>query len=1055
MSDSTSATRLNSRRRARRIRRLTGAVGAVFAAMALMIALAIPALGVHDDLFQLDGNTADDAAAVEPYDWENLFDDATPATVGGVTTAALPAGFIDAAFVTDWRQEADGTFDTSDGSTFATGSKDTLQINTGWACVGSNNVNNKTDITNAYATIVEDGGSRILYFGLEKGEDNGNNNVGMWLLQNDVSCPEDASPPGTAFSGVHADGDLFLVAAFTNGGGVSNITAYQWSTALNAIDPVPVAQGADCAVAADGDPICATTNAGSTGGTEFEPEWTHFSSKLGINNGLELATFFEGGIDLTAFDEFENSCFTGFIFNTRSSQELGATLFDYAQGDIDTCNPELSLEKTPDTGTHFVGDSFDWTIVVTNDGDGPADDAVVSDTIPAGLTINSATTPAGDCDVVGQEVTCTIDVAANGGTATITVNVTATSGVLTDPEECVLVENTASVTVEGDSDAGDNSDSGSVTICPIVVTKTAETTFTRTWEWDIDKSVDPDEWNLFTGESGTSEYTVDITRTGSVDSDWAVSGTITITNPASIAATLTEVTDVISPNISADVDCPALIVPANDSIDCTYSADLPDGANRTNTATATLQNSPSGTTDFSGTADVTFGDPTTVVNASVNVTDTVEGDLGTFSDTDSVSYTRTFECDADEGDHDNTAEIVETGQTASASVTVNCYEISVTKDAETEFTRTWTWDIDKTSDVTALELMPGQQFLDVEYEVTVTADPPVDSDHAVSGEITIANPNPTRDADLTAVVDSLTGGINATVDCPSMTVPAGDSLVCTYSADLPDDADRTNTATATQQLYDFDEDLVATPAGTSDHSGNAAVAFGDPTTEIDECITVTDTYAGDLGTACADESPKLFTYTRDIGPYTTDDCGENLVENTASFLTDDTGATGSDDHTIIVTVPCPEGCTLTQGYWKTHSALGPAPFDDNWNNLPDEDIDTFLEAHNETFFLSGMTWYQVFWTAPAGNPYYNLAHQYMAARLNLLNGASAPQEVLDAIDDAEDLFETYAPSDVGKGKAAKALRPIFTELAGILASYNEGDIGPGHCSEDVTSITAF
>ena len=38
--------------------------------------------------------------------------------------------------------------------------------------------------------------------------------------------------------------------------------------------------------------------------------------------------------------------------------------------------------------------------------------------------------------------------------------------------------------------------------------------------------------------------------------------------------------------------------------------------------------------------------------------------------------------------------------------------------------------------------------------------------------------------------------------------------------------------------------------------------------------------------------------------------------------------------TVDVDVPCLGGCTLTPGYWKTHSEFGPAPYDDNWANLP-------------------------------------------------------------------------------------------------------------------------
>ena len=39
-------------------------------------------------------------------------------------------------------------------------------------------------------------------------------------------------------------------------------------------------------------------------------------------------------------------------------------------------------------------------------------------------------------------------------------------------------------------------------------------------------------------------------------------------------------------------------------------------------------------------------------------------------------------------------------------------------------------------------------------------------------------------------------------------------------------------------------------------------------------------------------------------------------------------------------------------------------------------------------------------------------------------------------------------ADIAKLKGNKAPRPAFISLAGTLASYNEGKIGPGHCDED-------
>jgi hypothetical protein len=42
------------------------------------------------------------------------------------------------------------------------------------------------------------------------------------------------------------------------------------------------------------------------------------------------------------------------------------------------------------------------------------------------------------------------------------------------------------------------------------VSKTANTTFTRTYNWKIEKSVDQDTLNLFEGDSQTVNYTVSV-----------------------------------------------------------------------------------------------------------------------------------------------------------------------------------------------------------------------------------------------------------------------------------------------------------------------------------------------------------------------------------------------------------------------------------------------------------------------------------------------------------------------------------------------------------------
>ena len=86
-----------------------------------------------------------------------------------------------------------------------------------------------------------------------------------------------------------------------------------------------------------------------------------------------------------------------------------------------------------------------------------------------------------------------------------------------------------------------------------------------------------------------------------------------------------------------------------------------------------------------------------------------------------------------------------------------------------------------------------------------------------------------------------------------------------------------------------------------------------------------------------------------------------------------------------------------------------------------------LEGELEDFFTSGQTWFDVFWTAPQGNAYYNLAHQYMAAVLNQLAGASSTPEVDAALAFATDWFQSSGPGP-GLGPAAPDAPELVAEL---------------------------
>jgi hypothetical protein len=353
------------------------------------------------------------------------------------------------------------------------------------------------------------------------------------------------------------------------------------------------------------------------------------------------------------------------------------------------------------------------------------------------------------------------------------------------------------------------------------------------------------------------------------------------------------------------------------------------------------------------------------------------------------------------------------------------YELKVNKTANATYTRDWTWTVDKAADQTSLLLSMGQSF-PVNYGVTYDATS-ADSNYAANGTITINNPDPTLATSVTSVVDQVSGLVNATsVTCP-VTLPymlgAGQTLTCTYSQSLPDATSRTNTATVT------------TIGNVGGGSGSASIVFGDPTNVVDECVAVNDTqYSLTPNSLCASSVPFVYNYQKQITATT---CGLTNNINTASFTTNDTATTGNDSWTVAVNVQCAVGCTLTQGYWKTHSLAGPAPYDDAWASLSGG------LGGGTTFYTSGKTWYQVFWTAPQGNPYYQLAHQFMAAELNKLNGAGSTPAVDAALAWANTWFTGHSPSST----ITKMDKQLILQYASLLDSYNNGLVGPGHCSE--------
>jgi len=128
-----------------------------------------------------------------------------------------------------------------------------------------------------------------------------------------------------------------------------------------------------------------------------------------------------------------------------------------------------------------------------------------------------------------------------------------------------------------------------------------------------------------------------------------------------------------------------------------------------------------------------------------------------------------------------------------------------------------------------------------------------------------------------------------------------------------------------------------------------------------------------------------------------------------------------------------EGCTLTQGYWKNHPDAWP---------VTDLLIGGVAYTDEELLDLLG--------TAPRGDASVILAHQYIAALLNVAAGASPSSEVNDTLDATDAWFAANVDGDgfLPYGiRASSEAGAQAVEYSDALTDFNEGNAGLPHCDD--------
>ena len=420
------------------------------------------------------------------------------------------------------------------------------------------------------------------------------------------------------------------------------------------------------------------------------------------------------------------------------------------------------------------------------------------------------------------------------------------------------------------------------------VVPSATPTFDRAFSWSILKSVSGATTQ--TADAGTTvgfDYNVAVTKSAPVDANWAVSGTINVTNPNTFAVTgtvaddiLNETTDTCTITGGATQTFPAgATTPV--AYTCTFSG-KPSYAVLTDSASVTwLKDGFSANTVNSGTATLQFGTGSagnpSATHDSISVYDAFNGGTPALLGTTNVSTTYPVHktivvpsglagCMAVDNTATFTPQNPSNTPSNSSSVTthvcVTGHDLTVAKTVNPSYTRTYTWTIVKTVDGKHADgpISSDQPTVPAHYTV-VTTKTGANHDYKLAGTITVTNPNSFPVAGATVADQAPTGFACTVVGGTLGTIAAGASTTvsysCTYSgssapttganhatvtwpaANIPNDASG-NTSAGASAPYDF-----STATVTVEHNA-VDVLDTNTNTPLATNVTAGDTYTYDL-----------------------------------------------------------------------------------------------------------------------------------------------------------------------------------------------------------------
>jgi hypothetical protein len=272
--------------------------------------------------------------------------------------------------------------------------------------------------------------------------------------------------------------------------------------------------------------------------------------------------------------------------------------------------------------------------------------------------------------------------------------------------------------------------------------------------------------------------------------------------------------------------------------------------------------------------------------------------------------------------------------------------------------------------------------------------------------------------------------------------PSAPSLAVTGKPDLNDRASFEGEAwickdgTASALSFNFDYVVTKVSDGSTYASGTVAVPMG-------QCVMAASipTANGGLYDVAVTEQnplPANWTLTSIVREYASGLPNPPAPTiNLASFnisgvrISNDWGAVVTFTNIYTPPPPPPSYCTLTQGYWKNHT--------EDWDSGQN-----YVDA-GDMFYNSGKTYIEIMNIPPAGgNAYLQLAHQFIAASLNVGGTSGSGIAAVDAALAGADAY--FAAAAAGIPTPTGATKTQLQAWASTLASFNEGTTGPGHCN---------